>query len=678
MEFLNPGMFFGFFALLIPVIIHLFNFRRYKTLYFSNIELLKTVQQQTSKTSSIKHLLVLISRLLLISFLVLAFARPFIPSKNQNISGNTSLVAVYLDNSRSMQAKGSESSIFEESKWLASDLISNTSKEKQFVISENNFLPSHSYPLSRQEALTSISQISAFGPHRTFISVIEHQKGLSVSELSENRVLYYFSDFQKSSFEKAENVSDTSLNLVLVRNSPSEKKNLYIDSCWFTTPVVQAGFPAILKVRIHNAGNEAIRSLPVRLFIGEEQKAIQNLDIDAEKSIETSLQFLLTESGSFQGKVTITDYPIVFDDEMFFSFSIAKNIRVLEITENDANPYLDAIFGNDSLFTFQVMHPARMDYQSINGFNFIIFNGLTKISDALQRSIMNYIRQGGNVLLIPGNSQSYVYQGITSNFGFRLNNSIDTVQTRVLNLDQNHAFWSDVFVKIPEKADFPVVYKHFSVQTEIESNAQILMQLLNNDPLLMVSSFEKGTIYTLTTPLDPKSTNLVQHNLFVPMIYKMCFSAKKGESLYEIIGKTDSYNVKTSMIDDVPFRILSSDQKIEFIPENRSNENGTKLLLHSSIQNPGQYILMRGDSLISTISFNENRNESMPEYLDDEQLMKVIQKNNFRSVNIIRNTHSEILDITSISENGFQLWKYCLILALIFMLFEVTIIRFWK
>lgn len=678
MEFSNPGMFFGFFALLIPVIIHLFNFRRYKTLYFSNIELLKTVQQQTSKTSSIKHLLVLFSRLLMISFLVLAFARPFIPLKNQHISGNASLVTVYLDNSRSMQAKGVESSVFEESKWLAADLINNLSKENQFLISENNFLPSHSYPLSRQEALTAVSQISALGPHRTFSSVIEHQKGLPVSEQIENRVLYYFSDFQKSSIEMAEKVSDTSLNLVLVRNSPTGKKNLFIDSCWFTTPVIQAGFPAILKVRIYNAGDEAIRSLPVRLFIGEDQKAIQNVDIEAEKSIEISMQFLLTESGSFQGKVSITDFPIVFDDEMFFSFSIAKNIRVLEITENTANPYLQAIFENDSLFTYQQMHPARMDYQAINGFNFIILNELTEITEALKRSILNYIRQGGNILLIPGYSQSNVYQDITSNFGFRLNNSIDTVQSRVLSLDQTHGFWSDVFVKIPEKADFPIVYKHFSIQTEIESNAHILMQLLNNDPLLMVSSIEKGTIYTLTTPLDPKFTNLVQHNLFVPMIYKMCFFTKESESLYEIIGKTDSYNLRTSVIDDVPFRILSADRKFEFIPENRSNENGTKLLLHGSIPYPGQYILMRGDSLIRTISFNENRNESMPEYLNDEQLMKVIQKRNFRSVNLIGNTHSEILDIMSISENGFQLWKYCLFLVLFFMLFEVSIIRFWK
>ncbi len=577
-----------------------------------------------------------------------------------------------------MQAKGSESSVFEESKWLASDVISNTSKEKQFLVSENNFLPGHSYPLSRQEALTAISQISVIGPHRKFSSVIEHQKGLSAVDKSENRVLYYFSDFQSSSFEKAENVSDTSLILVLVRNSPVEKKNLFIDSCWFTTPVVQAGFPAVLKVRIYNAGNEAIRSLPVRLFIGDEQKAIQNVDIEAEKSVEASMQFILSESGSFQGKVSITDFPLVFDDEMFFSFSIAKNIRVLEISENEANPYLRAVFESDSLFTFQVMHPARVDYQSINGFNFIIINGLSDISDALQRSVLSYLNQGGNLLLVPNGNASDVYNGLITRLGFRLNNIIDTSQTRVSSLDQNHAFWTDVFVKIPEKADLPLVSKHFSVHTEIESNVQVLMQLLNSDPLLMLSSLEKGSIYTLTCPLDPNFTNLVQHNLFVPMIYRMCFSAKENGSLYEILGKTDSYDVKTSMIDDVPFRILSADQLFEFIPENRSNENGTKLLFHGSIQNPGHYLLMRGDSLISIVSFNENRDESMPEYLDDEQLMKVVQKQNFRSVNLIGNNHSDILEFTNVSEKGFQLWKYCIILALIFMLCEVLIIRFWK
>lgn len=83
MLFTNPFMFFGFFALALPVLIHLFNFRRHKLLYFSNVELLKNLQQQTRRTNKLKHLIVLLLRMFLISSLVLAFARPYLPNENQ-------------------------------------------------------------------------------------------------------------------------------------------------------------------------------------------------------------------------------------------------------------------------------------------------------------------------------------------------------------------------------------------------------------------------------------------------------------------------------------------------------------------------------------------------------------------------------------------------------------------
>ena len=64
MKFVNPYFLFGLLSVAIPVIIHLFNFRRFKKVYFSNVEFLKELKQETQKQSRLKHLLVLISRIL--------------------------------------------------------------------------------------------------------------------------------------------------------------------------------------------------------------------------------------------------------------------------------------------------------------------------------------------------------------------------------------------------------------------------------------------------------------------------------------------------------------------------------------------------------------------------------------------------------------------------------------
>ena len=79
MEFVNPGFLYGLIAVAIPVIIHLFNFRRFRKVFFTNVEFIKELKQETRKQSKLKHLLVLLARILAVAAIVLAFARPYIP-----------------------------------------------------------------------------------------------------------------------------------------------------------------------------------------------------------------------------------------------------------------------------------------------------------------------------------------------------------------------------------------------------------------------------------------------------------------------------------------------------------------------------------------------------------------------------------------------------------------------
>ena len=82
MSFTNPLMLIGLAAILVPIIIHLFNFRRYKTIYFSNVQMLEDIQKKTKRASQIQQLIVLLLRILGISCLVLAAAQPFLRGSN--------------------------------------------------------------------------------------------------------------------------------------------------------------------------------------------------------------------------------------------------------------------------------------------------------------------------------------------------------------------------------------------------------------------------------------------------------------------------------------------------------------------------------------------------------------------------------------------------------------------
>ncbi len=103
MKFLYPEFLYGLITLAIPVIIHLFNFRKSKKIYFSSTRFLQSVKKSTSKKLKLKHYLILASRMLFLTFLVFAFAQPYLPGLDKNPQAES--VYIYLDNSLSMSGK---------------------------------------------------------------------------------------------------------------------------------------------------------------------------------------------------------------------------------------------------------------------------------------------------------------------------------------------------------------------------------------------------------------------------------------------------------------------------------------------------------------------------------------------------------------------------------------------
>src|SRR5690554_6632426 len=115
MNFAYPNILYLLLLLIIPIIIHVFNFRRYKKLYFSSLQFIKKVEKETNATKNIRHYIILACRMLAFTALILAFAQPYIPTSEQSKS-HESLIPIYLDNSFSMSAKGTNGDLLNQAK----------------------------------------------------------------------------------------------------------------------------------------------------------------------------------------------------------------------------------------------------------------------------------------------------------------------------------------------------------------------------------------------------------------------------------------------------------------------------------------------------------------------------------------------------------------------------------
>ena len=97
MEFLNPSIFYYLFLLAIPVIIHLFNFRKHEKVSFSSTHFLKELVEKTKATYQIRRWIILMMRILAVSSIILAFTLPYIQNDKHEVNANK--IALYVDNS---------------------------------------------------------------------------------------------------------------------------------------------------------------------------------------------------------------------------------------------------------------------------------------------------------------------------------------------------------------------------------------------------------------------------------------------------------------------------------------------------------------------------------------------------------------------------------------------------
>ena len=120
MIYQNPYLLYALFAIAIPILIHLFNLRKHKVIYFSSLRFLKEIKTKNKKKSRLKNILILLCRILAITFLILAFAKPFVPAKNKSEKND---VFIYLDNSLSMDIDFGNGNLFNIAKMKASQKL---------------------------------------------------------------------------------------------------------------------------------------------------------------------------------------------------------------------------------------------------------------------------------------------------------------------------------------------------------------------------------------------------------------------------------------------------------------------------------------------------------------------------------------------------------------------------
>lgn len=682
MSFLFPAFLFALLALAIPVIIHLFNFKRYKTVYFSNVPLLKRIKQESRKKSQLKQLLIMLARIMAIASLVFAFSRPYIPSGNRTKIAAQQVVEIYIDNSFSMKAEGEKGQILEQAKIKAIEIANSYQAGTQFLILTSDFMPGNQFPLNKEQFIKQVAEIKDC-PRSPKLSDVYSQAigNISSSARKTQKTLYVLSDFQKNSTNIETIKSDSSVWTYLYPFTAGKTNNLLIDSCWFETPGRKIGQAEKLFVRIKNLSGQAYQNIPIRLSINDSLKAISNINIAAQEESVQELNYTNNSQGIQLCKVELDDYPIIFDNSYFMSYQVRGKLRALGISnpQNNGSEYLKALFAEDELISYDEVPENNVQISQFKNYQCIFLINNQNISSGLKSELTSFVERGGTLVIFPNKMKIYEeYNALLSALNGKTIAGFDTVSMAISEINYSHELYREVFKKQENEADLPVIKGFASYADQMQKQETSLLKFRNGKNALSTHSFGDGTVYTFAFPLNPTNFNFVRHIIFVPTVYNMVLNSGEPQK-YAYSTENDDAVILNQNPNSDELKIVNVLTKDEFKTSVRSHGTEKKQLIVDDLpKEAGHYLIKDGDETIQSISYNFPRKESVPEFYTEDELRKQIDSKEFTQFQVIESTNASFSEKVQNLNNGKQLWKYFIVLAIFFLACEMAIIRFWK
>ncbi len=672
MQFVYPGFLWALAAISIPIIIHLFHFRRYKKIVFSDIRFLQQLQEQNKSKQKLKDLLVLLCRILAISAMVLAFAQPFIPIGQNSKFGGSNVVSVFVDNSYSMNAQGSDGALFEMAKNNARAIVKAYDNHDKFQILTNNLSGSEQRVVNRTEALARIDNIEPTAASANLLDVCAKQNTAFLNEGIGSFHTYIISDFQYTQFKLNELKPDSVIHYNFIPVENKLVQNVSVDSVYVNTPFVKANEPIALQIKLTNHGQIAIEGLVIKINLNKVQKALLNVNLAAGESVVTEAAITTNGDAWQEGEVNITDYPITFDDRLYFALKPTTQHQILHIGKV-TNKFINAVYANDANYILTQNSFGNINYQDFNKYNLIIVDEPTEWSSGLSNELINYLDQGGQLLIIPSSETGTVANNFANAIGLPVYGNIINQSLKVTSVNNQHILFKDVFKQRSGNTDYPVVGMHYSLQKQSNTRGKTIITLNNGNDLLWQTAVKRGNVYQLALPLNDTYSNLQQHSLFVPMMLNMALGTQKNKPIYYVIKQNRQAFLPADEKVTQKLIVVKSSQQ-ELVTE-ATLFNGQKVIQTEAINSPGWFkVTEKGSSkVLAVLAFNDNRTESSMSFLSEDEITE--QTRNFNKV-VVNTSDAQVLGAQISSElSGKQLWRWFIMIALLLLFTEIALLR---
>lgn len=450
LAFLHPLFLWGALAFLVPLIIHLINRRRYKTVTWAAMDFLLSAYKKRNRRMRLENLLLLLLRCAIPLILALAVARPYFGADHplSLIANNRREVVVVIDESYSMNRRVAGGTLFQTAKAQVIQLLDGLALDRgdtctivtmgvrpRILVQRSTARPDLDRALRRLER----PSFEAADLRRT----VDLLASDVLPEIPTEQEVYFFTDLQRGTFE--EPLTDAGKEGALAGSSAGVRQKL-MD---FTREGARLCFVHVA------AGTSAVQNATVEDLRMSESLAITNQSVRIVATIHRrgdwnaaggactfrigERELVRTFSYDNEGRATVEVYhsfPAAGDHAVEFLLDeddlIDDNSRVLRVPVRTSLPVLvvdgdpaggdpadgetwnllltlDPLFGEHLSEGRRYFEPTWMTHHEFNrapkldGYQAIILANVREIEEErMVPELENFVRRGGGVWFFLG------------------------------------------------------------------------------------------------------------------------------------------------------------------------------------------------------------------------------------------------------------------------------------
>jgi hypothetical protein len=670
MSFVHPEMLWGLTALSIPIIIHLFNFRRYRTIYFSNVSFLRDIKEQTQTQSQLKHLLILLFRMLAITALVLAFAQPYSPDQ-ATANPTQKVVSIYLDNSFSMESRNEDGALFDLARQQAIDIAESFSESDRFQLVTNNFDGVEQRLWTRDEFIERVEETAISNYSRNFDEIYTRQKD-ATKDASGQRIFFWLSDFQNGQLPEADLPTDTAIQLVLSPFEATEAQNISVDSVYFASPYHSANQPELLKVQVTNHGDDRVEDIPLTVQVNGVNESVQSVSIDGNTSEWFDVSYTAMAQQLNRGVISVEDYPISFDDVLFFSYNVQDSLSVLSI--GNRNRAIESLMESAG-YSYSEVDVNSIRYDQLNDYDFIFVMELDEIPGGLAVELRKFRDNGGSIAVIPGSDiDMNSYFSTASTLGMpALTGAPRGISMKVKGIAEGHPIYTGVFERTEENMNYPEIRNYYEMNFSSGSYESVIT-LQNDIPFLTATEKGGSYVFLFNAGLNDSCGNFVRHALFPPTLFRMVALSGAEKNVYQVLGRENPFTVMTPGDEDQPLHIAND--AFDGIPEQLNRGGKVEIRQLPVLPGNGIYRIEQNEREIDLLAVNYDRRESTINRMSPESLQERLT--GLQGVDIFDNSRNTSVSMSSFLNSNSGYTYYLIAFALLFLVFEIALIKLYK